>query len=497
MKNILFLAILILLVSLPAASLAGTITGFEMGGHFYSQAGNPNPNPIAPASPNYWCTVACLHMLFDYWDGVGNVPGIFPGGLAGNFMPQEEIAIVINVNDVQGIHGAPGDLYSGGTGTYNGTLFGDDHRGAHFSFVSIAGPIGGGYTWQLAPPDQFGYTSINADWTGASGTLAQLKAFVDAELPLILHVNWNYKPIGIGPEVPYAPETIMGHSILLIGYHEIGDSVELEFHDPWYGPNMRYDETTFFNDVWPNPTGLRFLLFAAPWDRDITVNHPGSATVGDNFNVTVDATYTDALPPINGTGVTILPGSDLAYLSWHPSTGISLQPGQANPDSLGGTITVSGTSGSVVFGLKADAEDCYTFLAEAYAMVMDSAPSYVTYNDMIGGFVSSSAFTINPAPDDDTVDDDTVDDDTIDDDTVDDDTVDDDIIDDDTFDDDTVDDDVIDDDVIDDDVVDDDVIDDDLADDDVIDDDTGGVIDDDDVAGDDDDDTGGCGGCGV
>ncbi|NLH47910.1 MAG: hypothetical protein GX444_04815, partial [Myxococcales bacterium] len=333
MKTYLFLVFGCLFFIASTVAVAGTIPGFEAGGHYYSQAGNPNPNPIAPGSPNYWCTVACLHMLFDYWDDIGNAPGLYPGGLlGGNLLPQEEIGWVVNVNDVQGRFGAAGNLYNG-AGAHNGTLFGDDRRGAHFSTISVAPqpplpPVILGYSWQiLQTPDHYGYTAINGDWTALAGTLAQLKAFIDADLPVIVHINPSFRPNGISGSVPLPPETAMGHSILLIGYHVTAKAVELEFHDPWFGPNVRYEENNFFNNVWPW-AGARLMLFAAPWDRAIELTPPGSVVEGEDFNFTVEVTYQDGLPPIAGSGVAVTVATDQAFLDWSPDAGISLQTGQ-------------------------------------------------------------------------------------------------------------------------------------------------------------------------
>jgi len=394
MKSVFKFSIGLLILIFPLAAIGGTIPGFEAGGHYYSQFGNPNPAPIAPGSTNYWCTVACLHMLFDYWDSVGNLPGIYPGGLlGGNMLPQEEIAWVVNVNDAQGIFGAAGNLYFG-AGTYNGTQYRDDHRGAHFSPLSAAGPIVNGYSWEhVTTLDSYGYTSINADWTLAGGTLAQLKAYVDGGYPVILHICPTFRPNGFDPSYPYPPETIIGHSILLIGYHDVGDAVELEFHDPWFGPNVRYEQNNFFNNVWPW-LGKRLMLFAAPWDRDVDITAPSTVIVGDNFNVIVDATYTDALPPISGSGVAIIAGTDQSLLAWSPVGGISLQGGQVNPASLGGTITISGTSGSSNFGMHADSAGNYFIDASGFAIILDVAISYPVYFDVIGGKEINVALTV-------------------------------------------------------------------------------------------------------
>ena len=94
MKGLFFVVFLLLFsLVLPAQKMLLPVP-YHCQGNPY----NPSlpPDSGYPSPPNTWCTVACLHMLFDYYDHMGNNTTPLPG-------PQ--IASVANTDDAGGVTG--------------------------------------------------------------------------------------------------------------------------------------------------------------------------------------------------------------------------------------------------------------------------------------------------------------------------------------------------------------------------------------------------------
>jgi len=221
----------------------------------YHCQGNPEnpllqPDPGYPPAPNNWCTVACLHMLFDYYDHMGNNTTPLPG-------PQ--IACVSNTDDIAGI-----------VGGHAGTAARDARRAAHFSMISNSadGSVVGGYSWR-----KIGYSAIDSTngkeflLPGTNGMVGWMEVLNEG-YPVIFN---GYFPWYLGPPdgadstAPPIEETVIGHSILLVGY-DLGAN-RLYFHDPWYGPTVSYHIDSL-QKYW----GSGSYIFASPWEVKINVS---------------------------------------------------------------------------------------------------------------------------------------------------------------------------------------------------------------------------------
>ena len=116
-----------------------------------------------PPMPNTWCTVACLHMLFDYYDHMDDNP-VPP--------PAHQIASACNTDDVAGT-GSP----------HLGTYADDARRAAHFSMISNSadGFVGNGYSWR-----KIGYSAIdstNGQEFLPGGDQQYLRQYLDRQAP--------------------------------------------------------------------------------------------------------------------------------------------------------------------------------------------------------------------------------------------------------------------------------------------------------------------------
>jgi len=418
-----------------------TILGFQGGGHFFAQVGNGNPDCTEPppftgagySAQNMWCTIACLHMLMDYWDNRANNPAA-PAGTA---LPQEQIAHVANVNDVGGLGGAAEFLvWTGFPGNWAGTFRDDARRALHFSSLSVSadGVTGPGYTGMrdtgppspTGPSGPLGFSARGGlDGGGcfvtmslAAGTppssASKLRTLLGQGYPVILHLPagmvWSptnsekYATSGIDAE----PETVVGHSVLCIGYH-VQDPADplvnfFEFHDPWNGPNVWVDEATLFGAdsgvTSPEPLLAPSAWYAAggpftwgaPWE---VTGLPTGNQIG-TIGVNPTATYSDPIlaimaPPEVGIFPVISPASTELSVSGGMTIG-----GGANPQNLP-LINVSGDSDSPswtvnVFGISPPQE---TMRCDGWGVVGVVAPatssSYLAgYIDEIGGFNEES-----------------------------------------------------------------------------------------------------------
>jgi hypothetical protein len=242
-------------------------------------------SPWFPADPGYppyppknnWCTVACLHMLFDYYDHMGN--NTTP-------LPALQIASVCNTDDV------------GGGGAYPGTFQSDARRAAHFSGMSVSldGSVVGGYSWR-----KIGYSAIYGDTTTVIGTLflnpnAAAKGMVgwmevlNEGYPVIFNGRfpWMIGPPEGAQDTTTPNYTELGHSILLVGYNLNNiDPMQslLYFHDPWYGPYVYYTVAQLIAG-WPEGD----YIFASPWE--VKINAPDTVAKDSLFDVAASVRYT-------------------------------------------------------------------------------------------------------------------------------------------------------------------------------------------------------------
>jgi hypothetical protein len=267
MKNLIFVIFLLLFsLVLPAQKMLLPVP--------YHCQGNPHnptflpPDPGYPPPPNFWCTVACLHMLFDYYDHMGNDTTPLPG-------PQ--IASVSNTDDVAGLFGG-----------HNGTGAKDARRAAHFSMLSTSadGAVVGGYSWR-----KVGYSAVDdtngRDFLrpGTNGMVGWMEVLNEG-YPVIFN---GYFPWTIGPpegSEPYPPpedETVIGHSILLVGY-DLTNNL-LYFHDPYYGPYVSYNIDSL-REKWYSGN----YIFAAPWE--VKINAPDTVVEDTSFIVSASVRYT-------------------------------------------------------------------------------------------------------------------------------------------------------------------------------------------------------------
>ncbi len=417
-----------------------TLVGYEGGGHYFSQAGNGNPDcPAGGAgfsAANMWCTVACLQMLFDYWDNCADNPG----GPPPVRVPQDQIGHVCNVNQV---NLAPLEflVYSAAPPPNQpGTMVDDSRRAVHFSALSNsadASVVGGyrglrdmGPPGPLAPAGPYGWsgrcsTDPGGGWivmslaAGVPPTSAQkLRNLLSMGYPIILHIpaGMAWMPDGSDKEGEttgsVVPTTELGHSVVCIGFHLTNPSNPaanyFEFHDPWHGPNVWVSEALLFGTGFPEPLSAPSMWYAAggpytwgaPWDvRPLPAGAQSSPLV-----VNGSATYTDAIrfvmaPAAPGVFPIVKPSS--AELS-HSGGATVLSGG--NPQNLP-VLTVSGDADNASWTL-ALAPGPITLRADSWGLLgppLPIASSYPAgYVDQVGGYnrcdVIGPTYTPTPTP---------------------------------------------------------------------------------------------------
>ncbi len=267
MKKLFFIVFVLLFsLVLPAQKMLLQVP-YHCQGNMHNLALLP-PDPGYPPPPNNWCTVACLHMLFDYYDHMGNNTTPLPG-------PQ--IASVANTDDVAGLYGG-----------HPGTAARDARRAAHFSMISNSadGAVGGGYSWR-----KVGYSAVDSTngkdflLQGTNGMVGWMEVLNEG-YPVIFN---GYFPWTLGPPdgaEPYPPpdeETVIGHSILLVGYDMTNNL--LYFHDPYYGPYVSYHIDSL-RQKWYSGN----YIFAAPWE--VKINAPDTVMKDTSFIVSASVRYT-------------------------------------------------------------------------------------------------------------------------------------------------------------------------------------------------------------
>lgn len=268
MKKLFFIVFMLLFsLILPAQKMLLQVP-YHCQGNPYNLALLP-PDPGYPPPPNNWCTVACLHMLFDYYDHMGNND-------TAN-LPGPQIASVCNTDDVAGLQAVP----------YPGTYADDARRAAHFSMISNSadGFVGNGYSWR-----KIGYSAIDSTdgqdflLPGTNGMVGWMEVLNEG-YPVIFngYFPWNMGPPGgAEPDPPPDDETVLGHSILLVGY-DLTNNL-LYFHDPYYGPYVSYHIDSLREDWY---TGS--YVFASPWE--VKINAPDTVIEDTSFFVSASVRY--------------------------------------------------------------------------------------------------------------------------------------------------------------------------------------------------------------
>jgi len=251
----------------------------------WGEPGNPGNFPLR----NNWCTVACLDMIFSFYDGLGGPPP-HP---AGPPWPQQQIKAVANTDGATG-------------GPWGGTYEDDARRASHFSVLS-AGLNGGanGYNWR-----GLGYSAIDDNWKTQGWTLNQLKKLIATGYPLIVHVfpdsmmkyheSCPFMPAP-GSESPSEPDsdytnhgdsiqqTVLGHSVVLIGYNDspvVWNNINpgwIAYYCPTVGARQS-PQNFFWNTFWGGD-----FLFAAPWKLFTTC--PQSVCTNSKFVIGMNAWY--------------------------------------------------------------------------------------------------------------------------------------------------------------------------------------------------------------
>lgn len=272
MKSLFFVVFLLLFsFILPAQTMLLPVPYHSQGSPWFT------PGPGYPPSPNNWCTVACLHMLFDYYDHMGNDT---------ISLPARQIASVCNTDDIGGV-----------TGGHAGTYISDARRAAHFSMLSTSadGNVSNGYSWR-----KIGYSVVYSDTLlpppyiqdflnpGTIGLVGWMEVLNEG-YPVIFngHLPWFQGPPegAAGSDLP--EQTVVGHSILLVGYSlNFGNPLlsRLYFHDPWYGPYVYYT----IAQLQAGP--LVDYLFASPWE--VKINAPDSVTIDTStFDISASVRY--------------------------------------------------------------------------------------------------------------------------------------------------------------------------------------------------------------
>jgi hypothetical protein len=402
-SNLVVLAVLIisfsLLTFLPTRVMSQQV--FQLAVPYHSQIPQWQwpawGEPGNPRYPNGWCTVACLDMIFDYYDAMGhpNPP-----------LPQQEIACVANTNN-------PG-----------GTWETDARRAAHFSQTSksLNQPSwpgywnGIGYSWRgPAGGSRLGYAAVGSDVAGNWKNISNmqgLKNFLLNGCPLIVYLDIDsLNAYADSAETTYenppdslagsCPVTREGHAEVLLGYDDRNPAKPTFIvHDPGIfangigGRSITWPQNLFYNSIW---TGR--YLYCAPW-----VINRGTLPLGwgapapDNWNVLpgknvrvdVQGTYPGPVPlkgfyAVNNPKSTLTPGQFVIQAGANPQnlrnvnkTGsASPAPGQWN--AVCWTLTAPNNGG--VYPISIEIKGTTGNLnSNSYANYTDDIGRIKTYN---------------------------------------------------------------------------------------------------------------------
>lgn len=344
--------------------------------------------PGNPAVPNGWCTVACIDMLFNYYES-GRASH------ANQKTPQQEIAAVANTNDPLG------------GGGWRGTMATDARRAVHYSSVSAwpnnppAYVVGQGYDWreQYRSGLRYGLVGIDGDWVDRGWTIDDLEAMIQRGHPLITHVDGDALGRHAEPD-PGDSEyvwnvsstcevTIVGHSIVLRGYDDAASL--FFFRDPTLGPSWQIDQQTFWDSVW---TSKEFLAVEV-WSSAISVGGIVNFSPPRPFDVDGTARYRDPLP-LPGTGTDVTSKGSLSFVSSHPVAGfVRGQFAVIDFDS----VDTSGDLGTETWKCQTIAYDdtfCTRVILETWGALTAASHSFAQYTDRIGRADSDSVCVPRP-----------------------------------------------------------------------------------------------------
>jgi hypothetical protein len=397
-------ALLALLLSLGGVATASAQLLVQMAVAYHSQipVGDPNlpPNwpfgePGNPAMPNGYCTVACIDMLFNYWnDPAGHVAP------PGSPQPQLEIAAAANTNDPRG------------GGGWVGTTASDARRAVHFSSTSAQWPnapplyVGQnvfaprGYSWRVPGSlrAKYGWVAIDGDWGANHWTLAQLKQLLQLHVPLVVHLDPDsvlaYAQVDTtSSDRDYdLPErscqrTAVGHSVVLTGYDD-GPRNLIFFADPTRGPAWMMNQQQFWNAAW----GGKLFLYIVPWSTSMVVPVLGS-WVPNGFAISGTASYVDLLPGA-GTGLHVQAAGHLQFLGANPVAKLAV--GQQAQIAFNQVVT-SGQLQQNSWNCATQGWNSSTAEVETWGAVQNAVCTSFPggYNDDIGA-IASAPVTVPP-----------------------------------------------------------------------------------------------------
>ena len=355
----------------------------------------PFGEPGNPVMPNGYCTIACIDALFNYWnDPAGHVAA------PGSPRPQLEIAAVANTNDPRG------------GGGWVGTTASDARRAVHFSSATqqwpnappgyAGGNVGSptGYTWRPSGSRaaKYGWVGIDGDWGANNWTMAQLKLLLQAQVPLIVHLDpdsvlayaqvdsFNSDRDYNLPDRTCQP-TAVGHSVVLDGYDDGPRNVFL-FEDPTRGPAWMMNQQKFWNAAW---AGKKFL-FIVPWSTNVAV--PGlNSMVPSAFLTTGTARYMDRLP-VAGTGVQVQTWGQLTFLGAPPVAALAV--GQAVKIAFNNVVS-SGQQQQNTWNCVTTGWGGGTAEVETWGILQNATCTTFPggYNDEVGA-IQTAAVTVPP-----------------------------------------------------------------------------------------------------
>jgi hypothetical protein len=329
-----------------------------------------------PPLPNNWCTVACLHMLFDYYDHMDDNP-VPPVPL--------QIASVCNTDDVAGTGSA-----------HAGTFASDARRAAHFSKISASadGAVVGGYSWR-----GIGYSVIDSTngqaflMPGTNGMVGWMEVLNEG-YPVIFNGGfpWELGPPEGGENPILPPYTALGHSILLVGY-DLGNKL-LYFHDPWYGPYVSYSIDTLGIGWFGN------YIFASPWE--VKINAPDTVIQDTSFFVAASVRYSaPTLEYVQPNGVAF--GQEFPVVDYPIAVlevdSCSIPLVINNPVDTLYLIDRTQSSYACYWSVTPVTSGIFgSFRVKAEALLLPaSSNSYPVYQDTIGGIVTGDCAYVKDA----------------------------------------------------------------------------------------------------
>ena len=296
---------------------------------------------------SYNCGPAASEVVLDYYG-----PDIY----------QEDIADVANCVN-------PGGSYAT-----------DIRRTGHFSAISSAVQDTSLHGYDER---KLGYGALDCWWSNPDSSdpdypdrYNDLKELVSSDFPVLL-LMW------------YDTSHNSGHFRVVKGYN---DSTNVFIaHDPWYsppyqGPNVNFNQVTFVDNLWTK--WYRWGTLICPWDVQITA--PDEVDFGETFTVQAVIYYLGPHPfedqdPASSREVTI-----------DPSPLFSLAPGETATKTLPGSVTSGLVGNLVTWDLVAPSVELGNIVTvTARGLISDSAHSYPSYSDSIGGWDSHPITVVN------------------------------------------------------------------------------------------------------